>query len=67
VYHARAALPGRGRGRRALSGVSRLGDLERLIYAAPAGERLYHDARVYQIWEGTSQIQRSVISRRLLG
>ena len=30
-------------------------------------ERLYRDARVYQIWEGTSQIQRSVISRRLLG
>lgn len=30
-------------------------------------ERLYRDARVYQIWEGASQIQRSVISRRLLG
>jgi len=27
-------------------------------------ERLYRDARVYQIWEGTSQIQRSVISRQ---
>jgi alkylation response protein AidB-like acyl-CoA dehydrogenase len=30
-------------------------------------ERLYRDARVYQIWEGTSQIQRRIISRRLLG
>ena len=29
-------------------------------------ERLYRDARVYQIWEGTSQIQRRVISRQLL-
>jgi alkylation response protein AidB-like acyl-CoA dehydrogenase len=29
-------------------------------------ERLYRDARVYQIWEGTSQIQRLVISRQLL-
>ena len=29
-------------------------------------ERLYRDARVYQIWEGTSQIQRMVISRQLL-
>ena len=29
-------------------------------------ERLYRDARVYQIWEGASQIQRSVIGRRLL-
>jgi alkylation response protein AidB-like acyl-CoA dehydrogenase len=29
-------------------------------------ERLYRDARVYQIWEGTSQIQRVVISRQLL-
>lgn len=29
-------------------------------------ERLYRDARVYQIWEGTSQIQRLVIARRLL-
>jgi alkylation response protein AidB-like acyl-CoA dehydrogenase len=28
-------------------------------------ERLYRDVRVYQIWEGTSQIQRQVISRRL--
>ena len=28
-------------------------------------ERLYRDARVYQIWEGASQIQRSVIGRRL--
>ncbi len=32
-----------------------------------AVERLYRDARVYQIWEGTSQIQRRVISKRLLG
>jgi alkylation response protein AidB-like acyl-CoA dehydrogenase len=29
-------------------------------------ERLYRDVRVYQIWEGTSQIQRTVIARRLL-
>ena len=29
-------------------------------------ERLYRDVRVYQIWEGTSQIQRLVISRQLL-
>jgi alkylation response protein AidB-like acyl-CoA dehydrogenase len=29
-------------------------------------ERLYRDVRVYQIWEGTSQIQRVVISRQLL-
>ena len=27
---------------------------------------LFRDARVYQIWEGTSQIQRRVISRQLL-
>ncbi len=29
-------------------------------------ERLYRDARVYQIWEGTSEIQRLVIARQLL-
>jgi alkylation response protein AidB-like acyl-CoA dehydrogenase len=29
-------------------------------------ERLYRDARVYSIWEGTSQIQRLVIARQLL-
>ena len=29
-------------------------------------ERLYRDVRVYQIWEGTSQIQRMVIGRQLL-
>jgi alkylation response protein AidB-like acyl-CoA dehydrogenase len=29
-------------------------------------ERLYRDVRVYQIWEGASQIQRTVIARRLL-
>jgi alkylation response protein AidB-like acyl-CoA dehydrogenase len=29
-------------------------------------ERIYRDAKIYQIWEGTSQIQRMVISRYLL-
>jgi alkylation response protein AidB-like acyl-CoA dehydrogenase len=29
-------------------------------------ERLYREAKVYQIWEGTSQIQRLVIARQLL-
>ena len=29
-------------------------------------ERIYRDAKVYQIWEGTSQIQRMVIGRELL-
>jgi alkylation response protein AidB-like acyl-CoA dehydrogenase len=29
-------------------------------------ERIYRDAKLYQIWEGTSQIQRIVISRHLL-
>ncbi len=29
-------------------------------------ERLYRDARLYPIWEGTSQIQRIIISRELL-
>ena len=29
-------------------------------------ERIYRDAKVYQIWEGTSQIQRLVIARHLL-
>ena len=29
-------------------------------------ERIYRDAKVYQIWEGTSQIQRMVIARHLL-
>jgi len=29
-------------------------------------ERIYRDAKVYQIWEGTSQIQRMVIGRDLL-
>lgn len=29
-------------------------------------ERIYRDAKVYQIWEGTSQIQRIVIARHLL-
>jgi alkylation response protein AidB-like acyl-CoA dehydrogenase len=29
-------------------------------------ERLFRDARVYPIWEGTSQIQRLVIARQLL-
>jgi len=31
-----------------------------------AVERIYRDAKVYQIWEGTSQIQRMVIARHLL-
>jgi alkylation response protein AidB-like acyl-CoA dehydrogenase len=29
-------------------------------------ERMYRDAKVYQIWEGTSEIQRVVIARQLL-
>ncbi len=29
-------------------------------------ERMYREAKVYQIWEGTSEIQRVVISRQLL-
>ncbi|MDI6753125.1 MAG: acyl-CoA dehydrogenase family protein [Thermodesulfobacteriota bacterium] len=29
-------------------------------------ERIYRDAKVYQIWEGTNQIQRTVIARHLL-
>jgi butyryl-CoA dehydrogenase len=29
-------------------------------------ERIYRDAKLYQIWEGTSQIQKMVISRHLL-
>jgi alkylation response protein AidB-like acyl-CoA dehydrogenase len=29
-------------------------------------ERMYREAKVYQIWEGTSQIQRLVIARQLL-
>jgi alkylation response protein AidB-like acyl-CoA dehydrogenase len=29
-------------------------------------ERMYRDIKVYQIWEGTSEIQRMVIARRLL-
>lgn len=29
-------------------------------------ERIYRDAKVYQIWEGTNQIQRTVIARDLL-
>ena len=29
-------------------------------------ERLYRDVRLYPIWEGTSQIQRIIISRELL-
>lgn len=29
-------------------------------------ERIYRDAKIYQIWEGTSQIQKMVISRHLL-
>ncbi|MDP6342175.1 MAG: acyl-CoA dehydrogenase family protein, partial [Alphaproteobacteria bacterium] len=30
-------------------------------------ERYYRDAKMYQIGEGTSQIQRLVIARELLG
>ncbi|MBI4841508.1 MAG: acyl-CoA dehydrogenase, partial [candidate division NC10 bacterium] len=29
-------------------------------------ERMYREAKVYQIWEGTSEIQRMVIARQLL-
>jgi hypothetical protein len=29
-------------------------------------ERMYREAKVYQIWEGTSEIQRVVIARQLL-
>ena len=29
-------------------------------------ERLYREAKVYQIWEGTSEIQRLVIARQVL-
>jgi butyryl-CoA dehydrogenase len=29
-------------------------------------ERMYREAKVYQIWEGTSEIQRIVIARQLL-
>ncbi|WP_183950116.1 acyl-CoA dehydrogenase family protein [Pseudorhizobium halotolerans] len=29
-------------------------------------ERLYRDARVYRIWEGTSEIQRMIIGRQLI-
>ena len=30
-------------------------------------ERFMRDAKIYQIWEGTAEIQRLVISRCLLG
>jgi butyryl-CoA dehydrogenase len=29
-------------------------------------ERMYREAKVYTIWEGTSEIQRMVIARQLL-
>lgn len=32
-----------------------------------AVERMFRDIRVYEIWEGTSQIQRLIISRQVLG
>ena len=31
------------------------------------GEKLMRDAKVFQIYEGTSQIQRMIIARELLG
>jgi acyl-CoA dehydrogenase len=30
-------------------------------------ERFMRDAKIYQIWEGTAEIQRLVISRYILG
>jgi acyl-CoA dehydrogenase len=30
-------------------------------------EKWYRDAKLYQIWEGTNEIQRLVIARALLG
>jgi len=30
-------------------------------------EKLYRDAKIYQIYEGTSQIQRMIVSRHILG
>ena len=34
-------------------------------YATPL-ERIWRDARVERIWEGTSEIQRHIISREML-
>jgi alkylation response protein AidB-like acyl-CoA dehydrogenase len=31
-----------------------------------AAERLYRDGRITQIYEGTSQIQRSIVARELM-
>ncbi len=36
-------------------------------FAPTAAERLYRDAKITEIYEGTSEIQRTLIARRLLG
>ena len=38
----------------------------RVLAVAKTGERIWRDARVERIWEGTSEIQRHIISRELL-
>jgi len=38
----------------------------RVSHAHPPLERFWRDARVERIWDGTSEIQRHIISRALL-